>query len=97
MEQLVKIELFGQNYTFKTESDAVKAQKVVDLLANEVAKVETEQSSQSLSMSKFAILVGAALNITSDKVELKRNYSELQQHLTKKSANLIHVLDSIVE
>ena len=97
MEQLVTIELFGQNYTFKTESDAVEAQKVVDLLTQEVTKVETEQSSQSLDMSKFAILVGAALNITNDNVELKRNYSELQQHLTKKSANLIHVLDSIVK
>ena len=97
MEQLVTIELFGQNYTFKTESDAVEAQKVVDLLAQEVTKVESEQSSQSISMSKFAIIVGAALNITNDNVELKRNYSELQQHLTKKSANLIHVLDSIVK
>jgi len=97
LEQLVTIELFGQSYTFKTESDAVMAQKVVDLLAKEVAKIETEQSSQSLSMSKFAILVGAALNITNDNVELKRNYSELQQHLTKKSTNLINVLDSIVE
>ncbi len=97
MEQLVTIELFGQNYTFKTESDAVKAEKVVDLLVKEVAKVETEQSSQSLSMGKFTILVGAALNITNDNVELKRNYSELHQYLTKKSANLIHVLDSIVE
>ncbi len=97
MEQLVTIELFGQNYTFKTESDAVEAQKVVDLLAQEVTKVESEQSSQSISMSKFAIIVGAALNITNDNVELKRNYSELQQCLTKKSANLIHVLDSIVK
>ena len=75
----------------------MEAQKVVDLLAQEVTKVETEQSSQSLSMSKLAILVGAALNITNDNVELKRNYSELHQCLKKKSANLIRVLDSIVK
>ena len=96
MEQFVTIELFGQNYTFKTETDAQKAQKVVDLLQKEVAEVETEQSRQSQHISKLAILIGAALNIANAHFELKRNHSELLESLSQKSADLRRALDSIV-
>jgi hypothetical protein len=36
LEQLVTIELFGQQHTFKAESDENEAKEVADLLAKEV-------------------------------------------------------------
>jgi len=95
LEQLVTIELFGQPYTFKTESDITNAKEVADYLVKEVAKVETEHSSKS-SVTKFATLILAALNIANENIEQKRKYSDLLIHISQKSANLIRELDAAV-
>lgn len=95
MEQLVTIELFGQPYTFKTESDITNAKEVADYLVKEVAKVETQHSSKS-SVTKFATLILAALNIANENIERKKFYSELLANISKQSANLIRALDAAV-
>jgi cell division protein ZapA (FtsZ GTPase activity inhibitor) len=93
--QLVTIELFGQPYTFKTESDITNAKEVADYLVKEVTKVGTQHSTQS-SVTKFATLILAALNIANENIEQKRKYSDLLIHISKKSANLIRELDAVV-
>lgn len=95
MDQLVTIELFGQPYTFKTESDITNAKEVADYLVKEVTKVETQHSTQS-SVTKFATLILAALNIANENIEQKRKYSDLLINISKKSANLIRELDAAV-
>ncbi len=95
MDQLVTIELFGQPYTFKTESGIINAKEVADYLVKEVTKVETQHSSQS-SVAKFATLILAALNIANENIEQKRKYSDLLIHISKKSAKLIRELDAAV-
>ena len=95
MEQLVTIELFGQPFTFKTESDITNAKEVADYLVKEVTKVETQHSTQS-SVTKFATLILAALNIANENIEQKRKYSDFLMHISKKSANLIRELDAAV-
>jgi cell division protein ZapA (FtsZ GTPase activity inhibitor) len=95
LEQLVTIELFGQPYTFKTESDITNAKEVADYLVKEVAKVETQHSSKS-SVTKFATLILAALNIANENIERKKIYSELLANISKQSANLIRALDAAI-
>jgi len=95
LNQLVTIELFGQPYTFKTESDITNAKEVADYLVKEVTKVETQHSTQS-SVAKFATLILAALNIANENIEQKKKYSDLLIRISKKSANLIRELDDVV-
>jgi len=95
LDQLVTIELFGQPYTFKTESDITNAKEVADCLVKEVTKVETQHSTQS-SVAKFATLILAALNIANENIEQKKKYSDLLIRISKKSANLIRELDDVV-
>jgi cell division protein ZapA (FtsZ GTPase activity inhibitor) len=95
LNQLVTIELFGQPYTFKTESDITNAKEVADYLVKEVTKVETQHSTQS-SIAKFATLILAALNIANENIEQKKKYSDLLIRISKKSANLIRELDDVV-
>ena len=95
MEQLVTIELFGQPFTFKTEADITNAKEVADYLVKEVTKIETQHSSQS-SVTKFATLILAALNIANENIEQKRKHSDLLIDISKKSANLIRELDAAV-
>ena len=93
MEQLVTIELFGQPYTFKAQTAVGKAQEVADILAKEVAKVQTRQVKDSPGITHTAILIIAALNIVNENIELKENHIELLRDLAKRSADLIHRLD----
>ena len=95
MEQLVTIELFGQPYTFKTESDVADAQEVADYLVKEVTKIETQHSSKS-SVTKLATLILAALNIANENIELRKNHSDLVKDISKRSTNLMHALDTAV-
>jgi len=96
LEQLVTIELFGQPYTFKTESDVNDAKEVADYLVKEVTKIETQHSSKSPNVTKLATLILAALNIANENMELKSKHSGLLRDISNRSANLIHALDAAV-
>ena len=97
MEETVTIELFGQPHTFKANLEVAKVKAVADLLVEEVARVENQQSGQSPNISKLAILMLAALNIANEHMELKRNYTELLRDVTTRSTKLIHTLDNSVQ
>ncbi len=94
MEQLVTIELFGQPYTFKAQSEAAEAQKIADILVNEVAKVQSDQRGETSSVTQTATLIIAALNIANKNVELKAHYEGLLQDISKRSVALISELDA---
>ena len=95
MEQLVTIELFGQPYTFKAESNVTHAKEVADYLVEEVARIEKQHPSQS-SGTKLTTLLLAALNIANENVELKKSHLDLLSNISKRSANLIHALGGAV-
>ncbi|MDX2499231.1 MAG: cell division protein ZapA [Deltaproteobacteria bacterium] len=97
MEETVTIELFGQPHTFKANLEVAKVKEVADLLVEEVARVENQQSGQLPNISKLAILMLAALNIANEHMELKRNYTELLRDVTTRSTKLIHTLDNSVQ
>ncbi len=94
MEQLVNIELFGQNYTFRAESDVTQAREVADLLVEEVSRVEQEHVKKTPNINRLAVLISAALNIANDNVELKKRYSELVDGFSERSDKLLRLLDA---
>ncbi|UCD88836.1 MAG: cell division protein ZapA [Desulfobacterales bacterium] len=94
MEQLVTIELFGQPYTFKTESDVSKAEEVAEYLVEEVTKIETQHSKISSNVTKLTTLILAALNIANENIELKKTQSDLLKDISKRSTNLIRAIDA---
>ena len=96
MEQLVTIELFGQPYTFKAEADVNDAKEVADHLVKEVTRIEPQHSSKS-SVNKLATLILAALNIANENIKLKKSYSDLLKDISKRSTNLIYLLDEAVK
>jgi cell division protein ZapA (FtsZ GTPase activity inhibitor) len=73
LEHLVTIELFGQPYTFKSDTDVAKANEAAELLLNEVQKVQTQHSGPSTYMPKLTIMILAALNIANSIMQLKKN------------------------
>ena len=99
MEQLVTIELFEQQYTFKADEEVSRAKEVADFLVEEVSRIEseTQPSSSSSSVNKLTILIIAALNIANENIKLKRNYANFLQNISKRSISLIRVLDENIQ
>ena len=97
MEKTVTIELFGQPYTFKANSEVTKAKEVADFLVQEVARVEDQQPDQSPNISKLTILMLAALNIANEHMELKRNHSKMLREIAERTTKLIRALDTCVQ
>jgi len=97
LEQLVTIELFGKPYSFKAKSEVKKAKEVADFLAEEVSRVESQQSGESSTASDLTTLMLAALNIAHQNLELENNYSKLRQAIAERSARLIRKIDEHVQ
>lgn len=95
-DEIVTIELFGQPYTFKAESEVKEAKEVAEILVKEVDKIQNQQTDQSSTMSNLTILILAALNIANENVELKRNRSRLLDEISERSIGLIRRLDEIM-
>jgi len=93
LEQLVTIELFGKQHTFKAESEDDKAKEVADLLTKEVSRVKGQQSGGSSAASDLTTLMLAALNIAHQKLELENRYSKFMLDLSERSQELIRQLD----
>jgi cell division protein ZapA (FtsZ GTPase activity inhibitor) len=97
LEQIVTIELFGQPYSFKVESEIQTAKAVAELLVKEVDKVQLQQSEQSSTISNLTVLILAALNIANENMELKENHSKFSHKICERSTRLIGRLDEIVQ
>jgi cell division protein ZapA (FtsZ GTPase activity inhibitor) len=93
LEQLVTIDLFGQSYTFKTDSEVSKAEEVADFLVKEVEKVESQHSLKTLDVTKVTILILAALNIANENFEIKRNNPEFLNDISQRLNRIIRTLN----
>jgi len=96
LENFVSIELFGQKYTFQAEVETGDAKEAADFLASEVAKIETQLEGNVARANKIAIMIMAALNISNEYIEMKKNYSGVLIDISKRSSRLITDLNSIV-
>lgn len=87
------IELFGQPFTFKTQSEIPWAKEVADYLVKEVNRVEGGQSGTMSNTNKITVMISAALNIAKDCLEAKRDHQALVDELAKRSEGWISRLD----
>jgi cell division protein ZapA (FtsZ GTPase activity inhibitor) len=94
VEQLITIELFGQPYKFKSAPETENAQEVADVLVREVGRIQDQQSKEAPGITQVAILILAALNIANENMELKKNYSTLQETVSRRSDTLKRLLDA---
>ena len=93
MEEIVTIELLGQQFSFKTDEDVSDVNEIKDLLINEVNAIEKKQPDESLTKSKVTIMTIAALNIANEYVKMKDNYTGLLKKISERSSSIIKKLD----
>ncbi len=93
MEQLLTIELFGQPYTFKTDSDLTKAKEVADILMREVRRVEAQQRESSTGITKNAMLILAALNIAAENIELRKKQTNFMESVSHRAETIMKLME----
>jgi cell division protein ZapA (FtsZ GTPase activity inhibitor) len=96
LEQLVTIELFGQPYTFKTESELTRARQVADYLVNEVARVENQHEKAYAKLGKLTIMILTALNIANENMQLRNKELSFLDDLSKRSDQLIRRIEPFI-
>lgn len=94
MDQLLTIEVLGQPFTFKTDSDKTDAKAVADYVVQAVNSINAQGTQKAQLLDKRAILILAALNIANDYFTLHKKYQQLLQDIDQRSANLIQVLET---
>ena len=94
MDQLVTINIFGQPFSFTSETDTEQARTIAGQLESEIARIEEQQSGMKSEKAKIAILISAALNIANENFELKSNYSELLHSVEIQSKRLLQLLEA---
>ena len=88
MNQQVKVGIQGQEYTIHTKADRAYVEKVAKHLASKCQEAQT--SLRSSSLATIALL--AAMNITSDYLQLKEAHEKLLARIESKQERLSSVL-----
>jgi cell division protein ZapA (FtsZ GTPase activity inhibitor) len=94
VDHLVTIDILGQPFTFKSDESGTDARAVADYVANTVNHIQSQSPNKSQNLDKGAILLLAALNITSDLLTLKKKHQYLLQEIDNRSAHLLRVIES---
>ncbi len=93
LDEIVKIELFGLEFKFKSEGSAVDSREVAEYLKRHVVKAEDQFEFKSSDRNKMAILLLAAMNISKDFQELKLAHSKLETYVYQRMTSLINKID----
>ena len=94
MDQLLTIEVLGQPFTFKTDSNESEARAVADFVVKSADQVKLQCAHQVPTPDKRTILILTALNIASEYFDLKRKYQEVLDDINQRSVHLLNTLDT---
>jgi cell division protein ZapA (FtsZ GTPase activity inhibitor) len=96
VDQLLTIDVLGQPFTFKTDSNESEARAVADFVAESVDQVKSQCAHQVPPPDKRAILILAALNIANEYFDLKKKHQEILNAINQRSVQLLNTLETQV-
>ncbi len=97
MDEIIKIDLFGEEFRFKPDEQVNDPDKVAQYLKDYIKEAEGLFQNKSTGRNKIAILLLAAMNLSKDFYELKQQHSELEQKVEKRISSLIYKIDKGIE
>ena len=96
MDQLLTIDVLGQPFTFKTDSNESEARAVADFVAKSVEQVRLQCEQQVPPPDRRAILIIVALNIASEYLDLKKKHQAILDDINQRSEHLLKTLKAEV-
>ena len=97
MDEIVKIDLFGEEFRFKPDRQVKDPDKVAQYLRDYIQEAEALFQNKSTGRNQIAILLLAAMNLSKDFYELKQQHSELERNVENRISSLIAKIDKGIE
>ncbi len=92
MEQLISIDVFGQTYTFKADAGKTDPRMVAEYLTEAVRKIDTGQGIPPAGSGQFILLLQAALNISSEHMQLRQQLTEMSHRIAEQTERLYRLM-----
>ena len=94
MERILEIELFGEQYRFKADTDDKHAEKAIEFLINKVNEVGDIMALPKNDVNRFAQLLLATLNICNEYFDLKDSHDHLLRSIKDRSSKIVSKIDT---
>jgi cell division protein ZapA (FtsZ GTPase activity inhibitor) len=93
LDEIIKIDLFGEEFRFKPDDQVKDPKKVAQYLTDYIQEAEGMVQNKNSGRNRIAILLLAAMNLSKDFHELKLQQSELQKDVENNISSLINKID----
>lgn len=97
MDEIVVIDLFGEEFRFKPDNQVENPEQVAQYLKKYIKDAEGLFKNRTSGKNKIAILLLAAMNLSKDYHELKAKYSGLEKEIENRVSSLIEKIDKGIE
>ncbi len=97
MNEIIKIDLFGEEFRFKPDDQVENPEKVAKYLKDYIKQAENMFQNKTSGKNKIAILLLAAMNVSKDFYELKVQHADLEKEIDNKLSFLIEKIDKGIE
>ena len=97
MDEIVKIDLFGEEFRFKPDGQVKDPDKVAQYLKDYIKEAEGLFQNKKTARNRIAILLLAAMNLSKDFYELKQQHSELERDVERRISSLMYKVDKGIE
>ncbi len=97
MNEIVKIDLFGEEFRFKPDDQVENPEKVAQYLKKYIKEAENMFQNKTSGKNKIAILLLAAMNVSKDFHELKVQHTTLEKEIDNRLSFLIKKIDKGIE
>ncbi|MCP3941693.1 MAG: cell division protein ZapA [Desulfobacteraceae bacterium] len=97
MDEIVKIDLFGEEFRFKPDELVKDPDRVAQYLKDYIEEAGALFQNKASGRNRIAILLLAAMNLSRDFYELKQQYSELERNVEERISSLIYKIDKGIE
>jgi len=93
LDEIVKIDLFGEEFRFKPDGQVKDPDKVAQYLKDYIKEAEALFQNKTTGRNRIAILLLAAMNLSRDFYELKQQHSELKRDVEQRISSLMYKVD----
>ena len=97
MDEIVVIDLFGEEFRFKPDNQVENPEQIVQYLKKYIKEAQGLFQNKTSGKNKIAILLLAAMNLSKDFHELKLQHSDLEKDIDNKISSLIEKIDKGIE
>ncbi len=98
MDEIVKIELFGEEFKFKPDKDQTyDPVKIAAHVKEYIYDAESLFQNKTSSKNRMAILLLAAMNLSKDYHDLRMKYSDLEEDIENRVSSLLEKIDKTMK